>query len=358
MLALILAGGSGTRLWPLSRQKHPKQLQSLVSDKTLLEETIDRLDFLKSNQIFIATNQDYEDEIRLQAKTIPAGNIIIEPAMRDTATCICYSLLFLQQKFPDEVVAIIYADHLIKDKHEFVEKLKIAEKIAKKENTLNIIEVKARFPNTNLGYVKIGKMLESVNGHEVYEFLAFKEKPDLQTAEKYLGSYQYLWNTGYYVWKIADILEQYKKYLPETVGNLNKSIKALNKKNTQEIKKNYEKCQKISIDYAIMEKVNPSKVRIIPANLGWSDIGTWDSIYNELAQDQIDKNIIKGQSLNLATKNSLIYNYTDKLVATANLNNMVIVVTDRAILITKRDKDQNVKKIVEKLKEDGKEELL
>ncbi|OGJ51777.1 hypothetical protein A2335_00575, partial [Candidatus Peregrinibacteria bacterium RIFOXYB2_FULL_32_7] len=268
MKCVILAGGSGTRLWPISRQSEPKQLQSLISEKTLLQETIERLDFLDSKNIYIATNKEYLQEIKNQAKQIPDENFIIEPAMRDTATCICYAALHLNQNFPDEVMSIIYADHLIKNKTEFIEKLKVAEKIAKNENTLNIIEVKAKFPNTNLGYVKIGKRLEEIDGHEIYEFLEFKEKPDEETAQKYLESYQYLWNTGFYVWKISEILQQYQKFLPKTYKNLKEIFDNFDKTNKNEIiVKNYSACEKISIDYAIMEKVKKSKVRIIPASL-------------------------------------------------------------------------------------------
>ncbi len=358
MKCVILAGGSGTRLWPLSRQKKPKQLQSLVSEKTLLQETIDRLDFLSPEDIYIATNSEYANEIIKQAHKISKENIIIEPAMRDTATCICYSAFYLAEKFPDEVMAIIYADHLIQDKEEFVEKLKIAEKLAREEKTLNIIEVKAKFPNTNLGYVKIGNMLKVINGHEIYEFLEFKEKPDSETAKKYLDSYQYLWNTGYYVWSIEEILKQYKKFLPDTYNKLKEIFDNWNSPQREQlISTNYSSCEKISVDYAIMEKVEKEKVRIIPANLGWSDIGTWDAIYEELQKDS-DQNLTKGNSINIDTKKSLIYNYTDKLITTSNVEDLIIVATDDSILVIKRDNGQEVKKIVERLKKENMNNLL
>jgi len=272
MKAVILAGGHGTRLYPLSTIEKPKQFLNLIGDKTLYQQTVDRLSFLKPEDIFIATNSEYVHFIKEQTPEIPEENIFVEPAMRNTATCIGYAAMQLHERFgqenPDEVMCIIYADHLVRDEAEFAHKLQVAEKVAQQENTLNIIEVEAREPNVKLGYVKTGKMLQEIDGVPVHEFLEFKEKPNLETAEKYLADGNYLWNTGYYVWKISKILEEYQQHSPNTYNKL------------QEDK--YEECENISIDYAIMEKVDPSEVRIIPATLGWSDIGTWESLFEEL----------------------------------------------------------------------------
>jgi len=271
MKAVILAGGYGTRLYPLSTKEHPKQFINLIGERTLFQQTIDRLSFLNKNDIFVATNKEYIHFIKEQAPEIPDENIFEEPSMRNTATCIAYAALKLSQK-EDEVMAIIYADHLVRDTDEFARKLLSAEILAKEENTLNIIEVEAKFPSTKLGYVKIGNLIKEINGEKIYEFKSFKEKPDEETAKKYLESKDYLWNTGFYVWKIKTILEKYSKFLPQTLALL---------KNNE-----YDKCENISIDYAIMEKVDPKEVRILPAILGWSDIGTWESLFQELEKNK------------------------------------------------------------------------
>lgn len=351
MKAVILAGGTGTRLWPLSRIDKPKQFQKLVGNRTMLQETIGRLNFLKPEDIYLSTNKTYEKIVREQTKKlINPKNIIIEPDLRDTAPCIGLAAVTLAKKYPHEVMAIIYADHLIQNKKEFIQKLKVAEKLARTENTLNIIEVKAKFPNVNLGYVKIGKMLKELDGNEIFSFEKFTEKPDLELAKKFLQSYKYLWNTGLYVWKISTILKYFKKYLPKTYKNLTEIQKNLGTIHEQEtLQKKYPLCDKISIDYGIMEKVHPKEVRIIPAELGWSDVGTWESLFQELATNE-RMNITKGQHLSINTHGSLIYPYNHKLVATIGLKDIVIIDTEDALLVCKKDKSQEVKNLVEKMK--------
>lgn len=353
MKAVIMAGGSGTRLWPYSRSNKPKQFQKLVSGRTMLQDTVARLDFLKPQDIFVSTNAEYETIVREQTKgKIPQTNIILEPALRDTAPSIGLAAAYLSKKHPKEVMAVIYADHLIQKKDEFIKKLKIAEKLAREENTLNIIEVKAKFPNVNLGYVKIGKMLKEMNGVEIFSFEKFTEKPDLKTAIAFLNSYKYLWNTGLYVWRVETILQKFKKYLPKTYANLQKIQKSIGTKNEKKkIQEFYPLCDKISIDYGIMEKTDPKEVRIIPAELGWSDVGTWDSIFSELAGAQgSENNLIKGKHMGIDTRRSLIYGTKDKLIATIGIKDLVIVETEDALLVCDKKRSHDVKKLVEKLK--------
>lgn len=355
MKAVILAGGVGSRLWPVSRSKTPKQFQKLTSDLTMLQETYERVKHFGDENIYVATNEDFFEDIIAQVPQISHDNIILEPALRDTATCIGYAAMRLSVKADkDEVMAIIYADHLVKDTQQFREKLEVAEKIAGDERTLNIIEVKARFPNVNLGWVKVGKSLESIHGHEVQEFKGFTEKPNLEKAKEFMADSDYLWNTGMYVWRIDTILEKYQKHLPDTYDKLMKIKDAIGTPNEdEEVRKNYSACEKISIDYAIMEKVEESEVRIIPADFGWSDVGTWESIHDELAIDHND-NIINGKHVAIDTKGSIVRtNNPNKIIATIGLEDMVIVDTPDALLVCPKKRSQDVKKIVEKLKEEG-----
>lgn len=350
MKAVILAGGSGTRLWPLSTKSQPKQFQTLISDKTLFQETLERLHFLSKKDIFIATNRTYADIVKKQAPEIPEENIIIEPALRDTASCIGLACAIIGKKYPNEVLSVIYADHLIREPKEFIKKLKIAEKLALTDHTLNIILVKASSPNPHLGYVKRGKTLKEIDNTEIFQFEKFIEKPSKKVAETFVQSYKYLWNTGYFVWRITDILKEYKKHLPDTWKKLHLIQNAIGTPSEKEIlEKIYPSLEKISIDYAIMEKVDPARVRIIAADIGWSDIGNYEALFNEIAKNDTE-NITKGKSVNIDTKGSIIYNFDTKMVTTLGLKDMIVINTKNSIFISKKSESKNIKKLIQELK--------
>jgi mannose-1-phosphate guanylyltransferase len=359
MKTVILAGGTGTRLWPMSRQKKPKQFQPLIGEDTMLVQTIKRLSFQRPADIYISTNSEYLDLVREQtAGLVPAANIIVEPALRDTAPCIGLIASTLAEKNPEEIMAVIYADHLLQDQKELEQKLKVAAELARKENTLNIIEVKAVSPNVNLGYVKIGRQLKTVRGIPVHQLISFVEKPDLATAKKFLRSQSYLWNTGLFVWKISTILEKFRQFQPETWEILHKiSDSKPGRKRQQALIDLYPLCQKISIDYAIMEKVRPEEVRIIPADLGWNDIGTWESIWQEIHEEKAEGLVTRGAVVSLESKNCLLYGQGKKVLAAIGLDGIIAVDTPDALLICRKDQSHKIKTIVEKLKKDFPEVL-
>lgn len=276
MKAVVLAGGGGTRLQPFSTPEKPKQFLKLISQKTMLEETLDRLDFLNTEDIYIAINKNHLHLVKEICPQIPEKNIIQEPEKRDTASAMGYAAAIIEKNHPREIMALISADHHIKNKSEFQEKLKLAEKIAKEKSTLNIVEVVAKEPNTNFGYVKLGEELSK----DVYKVSQFTEKPDKETAKKFLESGNYLWNTGMYVWKAETLLKHFKKLIPETYEKLQTMMQDPSK--TSEI---YPTLEKISIDYAIMERVSPEEIRIIKADLDWIDIGNWHTLYKVLERD-------------------------------------------------------------------------
>lgn len=304
MKAVILAGGGGTRLHPLSTPDRPKQFINLVSNMTMLEETIDRLDFLKPEDIYIAINERHLELTKELAPQIPKKNIIIEPDLRDTASCIGFAASIIEKRHPGEIMATIYADHLINNKKEFQDKLKIAAELARTEKSLNIIEVVATSPNTNYGYVKLGPLFKKIDHTEIYKLDSFTEKPDEKTAKKFIESGNYLWNTGIYVWKTDILLGHYKDHQPGTYEKLRRMMNSYDTEDqNQTIKDHYPTLEKISIDYAIMEKIDPHHVLIIKADLGWIDIGNFDSLYAELEKRGLHEKIEKFKKIQYSTHN-------------------------------------------------------
>lgn len=346
MKAVILAGGGGTRLWPLSTPEKPKQFQKLVSDKTMLEETVERLDFLQPADIYIAINEKHLNLVKELCPQIPENNIILEPALRDTAPCIGFAATIIEKRHPGEVMSIIYADHLIKNKTEFQKNLQLAERLAKEKNTINIIEVEATEPNINYGYVELGPKDTDNNGNEIYILKSFKEKPDLATAKRFMEDGNHLWNTGLYVWQSATILEYYKKLQPETYEKLQRIVDSKGKI-SPEVQNLYGTLEKNSLDYAIMEKIDPSTVRILKSNnLGWSDIGSFKAIWEELAKSP-EENITRGETNLIGCSGCLIYADNNEPVAGISLKDTVIIDSPNGLLVCNKEDSKRVKDLNE-----------
>ncbi len=346
MKAVILAGGTGTRLWPMSRDLKPKQFHSFVGHQTMLQQTFSRLSFLKPEDVFVSTNASYEGLVKKQLPQLPVGNLIIEPAMRDTGPCICFAAQRLKQfGFEDEVMAIIYADHLIANSAAFEKALKQTAKLIDGSNRMAVVAVRAKYPNPNLGYIRIGKLLETMDsGHEVYELDQFVEKPTEERAKKFLYSYKYLWNTGLYIWKVSTILKQFKTYAPK-----------IYRATTSE--KTYEKSPKISIDYALIEKLPPRTIRVVPAELGWNDIGNWAALHEELTHEEFE-NVSAGEHIAIDTQGSVVLGNSGKPIVTYGVKNMVIVDTPEALLIMPKERASEMKNVIEELRKKKKEKFL
>ncbi len=338
---VILAGGAGTRLWPMSSQERPKQFQKLISKKTMLQETYERVSFVDPSHIFVSTNEEYTDLVKEQLPSVDASKIIAEPCMRDTGPCIGLAAAMIAKINPNAVMAVIYADHLVRDTEVFQQKVLAAAELADRDQTLNIIEVKAKSPNVNLGYVKVGEAVDEVNGHEVLAFEAFKEKPDLETAKAFLADGHYLWNTGYYVWRTDVILKAFETHLPQTYAEL-MAIQA-----GENLAEHYADCDKISIDYGVMEKVDPKNVRILPADFGWNDIGTWASLHEELSSSP-EENVVRGDVKHLDCSGCLIYNESERPLSVMGLQNMVVVQTDEASLVCPKAESPHLKELLKK----------
>ncbi len=354
MQIVILAGGGGSRLWPLSRSSVPKQFCKLISEKTMIEETLDRFEGFPKEKIFIATTEELKENIKEILPNFPEENIFVESARRDTAPAMGFAAAQLFLKNPDEPMAFIPSDHYIGREDNFLKSIEKAEEVINETGKLVDISIFPTNPNTALGYTKVGERVMEKEGIEFYQFLGHTEKPDFKTAQKYLEEGGYLWHANYYMWTPRKMLEAYAKHAPEIHGKLQQIIEALKAKKQDEVAKIYSQMERISIDYAIMEKMDNEEVLIIQGEFDWKDIGAWDTLHeNLMTKTDEHRNLVKGERLNLDTSNCVIYGRDKKLIATVGVDDLVIVDTEDALLVCPKSRAAEVKKIVEELKDRG-----
>lgn len=339
MKSVILAGGSGSRLWPLSRDMYPKQLLALDDNYSLLQQTFLRLKtFCEGNEILTITNVKHSSDIKLQLNQIDKKNIVLgEPLGKNTAPAIATTLAYFKQNSNvDDIVIILPSDHLIKDIKSFNKTVEQAKTLAE-QGFIVTFGIKPTYPETGYGYIKTLKPLNV--GFEVDKFV---EKPDAETAQKYLESNDYYWNSGIFMGKISVFLNEIDKYAPDIFSHLDE----LNFENNKIEYSVYEKMPSISIDYAVMEK--SERIALVELQSDWNDLGSWQSIYNIKNKDE-NGNVLTGKVVVDNVKNSLIYSQKE-IVAVSGLENIILVETEDAIMACKLDESQNVKKLYEKLK--------
>lgn len=325
--AVIMAGGSGERFWPKSRRALPKQLLAIVSERSMIEETIARLkELIPKDKIIIVTNKLQKELIKQKTG---CKNIIAEPVSKNTAPCIAVSAMFMD---PDAVMFVLPADQHIKDVRRFKETLIKASGIASKEDVLVTLGIKPRFPHTGFGYIEKGKRL----GGGLFKIKRFTEKPNLKIAKKYCKSGRFLWNSGMFIWKAGTILEEIKKYLPKLSGLCEK----------ENINNIYKKAENISIDYGVMEKTD--RAVVLEAGFVWDDVGNWASLDKHCKKDK-NKNVTQGKVVVKDVNNSIIV--TDSpLISAIGVSNLIIVGTRDAVLVCPKNKAEEVKDIVGMLK--------
>ena len=360
---LLLAGGGGTRLWPLSRNKTPKQFLKLFGNDTLFQITAKRFrEILPWSRIYVVTVSDeYRDEIIREVPQIPKENIIVEPARRDTAPAHGIGAVYIYKKDPKAVIVTESADKLVLPVARYLSILKKAARIAYDEGSLVAVGIEPRYPHTGFGYIKRGKLITKIKSAPYYKLDKFVEKPDLANAKKYLASRNYYWNAGEYVWRADAIISAIEKYAPEVASHLNEIKGAIGSKQEKAvIEREYKKMPKISIDYAVSEKSDDFVV--IEGDFNWSDIGDWKEVWENKKKDARGNVLIKGEKggsgvINIDASDTLIQT-NGRFVAILGVDNVVVVDTEDALLIASKSRAQNVKKVVEKLKKDGRKDLL
>lgn len=355
---VIMAGGGGTRFWPLSRKERPKQLLNLSGKDLMINETLERLSgTVQWENMFIVTNASQEKLMREEVDArFPADHILVEPAARNTAACIGYAAMEILRKYGDGIMCVLPSDHFIRDRETFVKVLETAVQTAAQTDALVTIGIEPSFASTGYGYIKSKKNsltpIEGVNYSIVEEFV---EKPDEKTAKEYLKSGEYLWNSGMFIWKASTILSYMERLLPDVYGKLAVIGDSMGSEGEREtIEKIYPLIPKISIDYGIMERAD--HVLVIPGDFGWNDIGSLDMLHLMKEADP-DGNISYGETLCENSRNCIVYG-TDKLVAAIGLEDMIVVQTEDVVLVCPRERAQEVKSAVDRLAEQGREQYL
>lgn len=351
MKAIIFAGGVGTRLWPLSRKSSPKQFEKVIGDKSTLTLSIERLlpDF-SWKDIYISTNLKYLKLVKKELPELPSENIVGEPEARDVGPAVALVLSVLAAQNNNEPIVILWSDHLIKNIDHFKNILKLSQDyILKNPESLIFISQSPRFASQNLGWIKFGKVIHKKNKIAFHDFEHFVYRPSLAEAEDFKKQGNYAWNTGYFVTTTSFLWSLYKKFQPEMFTLMEDLKKNVNNPNFAKfLQKIYSKFPKISFDNAILEKLENEKILVVPSDLGWSDIGAWEAL-KEALQKSGDNNVVKGKVILTDTRDSLVYNYTDQLVVTIDLDGYLVVTTKDVVLVCHKNSVPKIKKLVDNL---------
>lgn len=357
--AVIMAGGGGTRLWPLSRQSRPKQMLQLIDDHTLFQIAVRRLETLfPPERILAVTNQEHSIELRKQAPELLKENFLLEPQPRGTAPAIGLAAAFLQKRSPDAVMAVLTADHYIGNEAEFRSHLLAAKELAD-QGHLVTLGINPTYAATQYGYIQMGDSLGEVGGYPAYKVARFKEKPDAAEAQKMLEAGHYAWNSGMFVWKTQRIWSEFAVHMPKLHAALEKISQAWG---TSEFNKvlNFEwpRIAAQTIDYGIME--HAKDVAVIPAKgMEWNDVGSWSSLFEVLGADEHGNLVRHEMHFDFESRNSLVHgNGQDRMIVTVGVQDLVVVDTGDVLLICSKERSQDLRKVIELLKEKGLQKYL
>jgi len=352
--AVIMAGGVGSRFWPISTKKLPKQFHDMLGKgNTLIQQTFQRFEnLIPTENILIATNKNYADLVQKQLPKVAAKQIVLEPAMRNTAPCILLSALKIYKENPNAVMIIAPSDHWIENEDEFLNNVETAFDFCQKNNALFTLGITPDSPNTGYGYIQF-----NYAENKIKEVKNFTEKPNLETAKEFIASGNYLWNAGIFVWSVQSILESFKTHLPEMYELFSEGNSNYNTSSEEKfIEDNYNKSENISIDFGIMEKAD--NVFVLPVDFGWNDLGTWGSLYSKLPKDNQQNASIGGKIIYRDANNNMITTQSSKKVVIQGLKDFIVVEKDDVLLICPKSNEQDIKEITKQVKNEFGDEFV
>lgn len=346
--AVIMAGGVGSRFWPMSTQENPKQFHDMLGvGQSLLQRTFERIHKLVlSENILIATNARYETLVLEQLPKVTKNNLLLEPAMRNTAPCILYASLKIYERNPEAIILVAPSDHWIDNELVFLQDIRTSFDACSKEAILMTLGIQPDSPNTGYGYIQFDKEAVALT---VKKVASFREKPNLETAKKFVASGEYLWNAGIFIWSAKSILTAFKEYLPTMFAILDGGEKVYNSDFEEDfIKNNYGKCENISIDFGIMEQAK--NTHVLPVKFGWNDLGTWGSLYHKLEKDASQNAVVGSQAIFRDASGNMIKTQFGKKVVIQGLQDFIIVEKEDVLLICPKKDEQDIKQIVAAVK--------
>ena len=344
--AIIMAGGVGSRFWPVSTADFPKQFHDMLgAGETLIQKTFSRLSkIVPAENILVLTNERYNDIVLSQLPLITQDQVLLEPAMRNTAPCILYATLKIKQQNPNAVMVVAPSDHWIEDEQAFATNLKSCFDFCAQEDALLTLGIQPTFPNTGFGYIEFDKSDEN----PIKRVHQFREKPNYETAKQFLASGNFLWNGGIFIWSVQSIFSAFEKFQPQMIALFEKGLPYFNTPSEKQfINENYASSENISIDYAVMEKA--SNVFVLPATFDWNDLGTWGSLHEKLDKDTQNNAVVNATVLLENASNNIIRSDANKIIVVDGLNDYIIVDNKDVLLIYPKSKEQDIKQVVAKL---------
>ena len=345
--AIVMAGGVGSRFWPVSTVEFPKQFHDMLGcGQTLLQKTFSRLEqLIPAENILILTNERYNDLVMEQLPMVQSEQILLEPAMRNTAPCILYATLKIQKMNPDALVVVAPSDHWIENENLFIEDLQTAFDFCENENALMTLGIQPTYPNTGFGYIEYDKQDSS----QVKKVKQFREKPDYETAKLFLNSGNFLWNGGIFIWSVQSVLEAFENFQPQLLALFSEGIPVYNTAEENDfILENYPLAANISVDYAVMEFA--TNVYVLPARFDWNDLGTWGSLHEKLPKDLQENAVVNSKVILENAANNIIRTDAKKLVIVDGISDYIIVDHEDVLLIYPKNKEQEIKNLMEKVK--------
>ncbi|QRM87995.1 mannose-1-phosphate guanylyltransferase [Lacinutrix sp. WUR7] len=346
--AILMAGGVGSRFWPISTKEFPKQFHDMLgTGETLIQKTFNRLaKIIPQENIFILTNEMYNDLVFQQLPQVTKRQVVLEPAMRNTAPCILYASLKIQKENKDAVMIVAPSDHWIEDENAFIQNVEQAFHFCAENDALMTLGIQPTFPNTGFGYIEFDKETKDA----IKTVKQFREKPDYKTAKEFIAQGNFLWNAGIFMWSVNSVVNAFKNNQPELFQLFEQGYAVYNTDFEDDfILENYAKAENISVDYAIMEK--SENVYVLPATFDWNDLGTWGSLYDKLDKDENNNAVVNARTLTEDASGNMIRTKKDKIVVVDGLQDYIIVDKDEVLLIFPKAKEQDIKKVLQKVKD-------